>query len=194
MGYKYGEARAIGQMNDSWRRNRINYFMVEYSAGLVKQTLCTHVIVYTDETYVNLNHSRVETWYKPGDPELGHVVKPSGRGARVVILHAFSKDGWLMKDPKIFMNRADQYLPSAELVYEAANSDGDYHKNMNGEIFLNWENHRLIPAFEAKYGRKKKMILVLDNAAYHHWMGPNGWTPSKLNKKQLLTNWRIFAS
>jgi len=103
----------------------------------------------------------------------------------VVILHAFSKDGWLVKDPKIFMNRADQYLPSCELVYEAANSDGDYHKNMNGEIFLNWVNHRLIPAFEAKYGRKKKMILVLDNAAYHHWMGPNGWTPSKLNKKQL---------
>lgn len=54
MGYKYGEARTIGQMNDSRRRNRIKYFMLEYSAGLVKQTLGTHVMVYTDETYVNL--------------------------------------------------------------------------------------------------------------------------------------------
>ena len=57
----------------------------------------------------------------------------------------------------------------------------DYHQNMNGEIFLSWAKRRLCVAFKQLYS-DKKMILVLDNAAYHHWKGKDSWTVGGLNK------------
>ena len=52
----------------------------------------------------------------------------------------------------------------------AKSKTGDYHDNMDGEGFNWWLLHRLIPAFKFKYGDDMKMILVMDNAPYHHQM------------------------
>ena len=52
----------------------------------------------------------------------------------------------------------------------AKSKTGDYHDNMDGEGFSWWLLHRLIPAFKFKYGDDMKMILVMDNAPYHHQM------------------------
>ena len=38
---------------------------------------------------------------------------------------------------------------------------------MDGEMFEKWLEIRLIPAFTAQFPNKK-MILVMDNASYHH--------------------------
>ncbi len=38
---------------------------------------------------------------------------------------------------------------------------------MDGTMFMKWVDIRLIPAFKAKYPGKT-MILILDNAPYHH--------------------------
>ena len=59
--------------------------------------------------------------------------------------------------------------------YEAEKGDGDYHDNMNGSIYMQWLNNRLLVAFNKRYPRQK-MVLVLDNASYHHprgedWIG-----------------------
>jgi transposase len=185
MGYKYGVSTVIGKMNDKWRRDRIRYFLLEYSRALRDQAAGTHVLVYTDETYVNTNHSRDRTWFNPDDDDQKYMVKPSGKGARLVILHAITKDGWLVHDTSVFKNRADEMSFSCELVYEAKNSDGDYHTNMNGEIFIAWVKNRLFPSFVKRYGRSKKMVLVLDNAAYHHWKGPDGFNVSQLTKAEI---------
>ena len=59
---------------------------------------------------------------------------------------------------------------SCELIYEAEKGDGDYHENMNGSIYMQWLINRLLIAFNKRYPRQK-MVLVLDNASYHHVHG-----------------------
>lgn len=72
--------------------------------------------------------------------------------------------------------------PTAEMLFPAGEKDpSDYHKNMDAEVFMKWLKMRLLPAFRAKY-EEKKMILILDNAAYHHGM-PDEWkSPLKATK------------
>ena len=49
-------------------------------------------------------------------------------------------------------------------------------------MFERWLHTRLIQAPEAKYGTDMKMVLVMDNASYHHELNheyfPKGKTPS----------------
>lgn len=184
LGYNYGKSKVIGMMNTEWRKQRIRYFLQEYSKALEKQTAGTHVIVYTDESYVNLHHAREATWYNPNDSENNSRVRPSGKGKRLVILHAITFDGWLVDDNSIHKDRADELSNSCELIYEANKSTGDYHKNMNGKLFYEWADNRLRVAFNKLYPNKK-MIVVLDNAAYHHWKGENSFVVGKLRKTEV---------
>ena len=56
----------------------------------------------------------------------GGVRKPSGKGSRLIILHAGSRKGW---------------VAGAELVFPT----GDYHDEMTGEHFEEWfKTHRLL--------------------------------------------------
>jgi hypothetical protein len=55
---------------------------------------------------------------------------------------------------------------------------------MNGEIYMKWLKNRLIPTFKAMFPNKK-MILVLDNASYHHVRGDDWITPSAMPKLAL---------
>ena len=43
---------------------------------------------------------------------------------------------------------------------------------MDDDFFINWTKNRFIPAFKAKFPNKK-CILILDNASYHHAVGPD---------------------
>ena len=56
---------------------------------------------------------------------------------------------------------------TCETLWVAQSSSGDYHDNMNSEMFMQWVQDKLIPTFEKAYPGKK-MILVADNAPYHH--------------------------
>ena len=59
--------------------------------------------------------------------------RPSGKGNRLIILHAGSENGW---------------LPHAELVLEAKKTSGEYHDEMNSErykyCFFFWSQNTLI--------------------------------------------------
>lgn len=59
LGYKYGKAKYIGAMNDVARRKRIRTFLHQYSKALNEENT---LIIYTDESYVNANHSSAYTW------------------------------------------------------------------------------------------------------------------------------------
>jgi hypothetical protein len=74
-----------------------------------------------DETVVNKNHSGQFTWYLEEDGPW--VNKPSGKGPRLIIVHAMTLSGWVQ---------------GAELVFEAAKRTGDYHGQMNWENFSTW--------------------------------------------------------
>jgi hypothetical protein len=174
----------IGKMNDEWYAARIRTFLLQYSRAIVEQQQGRRVIVYTDESYVNVNHARKFTWYHPEAPEKDDVVRPSGKGKRLVLLHAFTQDGWLTRDSTIHNGRVDQCALSCELIYEADKGDGDYHDNMNGSIYMQWLSNRLLPSFAARYPGQK-MILVFDNASYHHHRGPDWINPHRLKKAQM---------
>jgi hypothetical protein len=61
----------------------------------------------------------------------------------------------------------DNKLLTAECIWKSDTKTGDYHDNMNSEMFMNWVTKKLVQTFEAMYPGKR-MILILDNAAYHH--------------------------
>ena len=44
---------------------------------------------------------------------------------------------------------------------------GDYHDNMNSDMFMKWVQEKLVTIFKLKYPGKK-MTLVADNVPYHH--------------------------
>ena len=76
----------------------------------------------------------------------GGVKKPSGKGSRLIVLHAGSRKGW---------------VAGAELVFQSKKCTGDYHDEMTGEHFEKWFNDTLIPKLEPN------SFIVMENASYH---------------------------
>lgn len=56
---------------------------------------------------------------------------------------------------------------TAELLWVTQCHSGDYHANMNIEMFIKWGQEKLVPTFEQIY-TGEKMVLVTDNAPYYH--------------------------
>ena len=79
-------------------------------------------IVYLDETWVNQNHKPEFGWFLKDESVLPQV--PAGKGQTFVILHAGC--------------RTQGLLPGCNLVFKAYSSEGDYHKEMNSKVFLEW--------------------------------------------------------
>ena len=97
--------------------------------------------------------------------------------ARLVVLNATTMDNFVVTRNEAGFPIAEKSLGksasaiapmvTSEWIWEANGKVTDYHKNMDGDGFERWMENRLIPAFEALYPGKK-MILVMDNASYHH--------------------------
>ena len=84
--------------------------------------------VYLDESYVNKNHSNDFVWFFGDDGPL--VQKPTGKGERLIIINAITKDGW---------------VPGAKVTFKSTKKTGDYHGQMNQELFAKWFKEKLIP-------------------------------------------------
>jgi hypothetical protein len=130
-----------------------------------------------------------------------HVVRPHrsgpkalvrsgiGRGKLFIICHAITTDGLLARlcddgsldRPK---HAADPNAVSAELIYESGQSSDDYHAHFDNATMLRWVSRQLLPAFVARYGAEKKMILVIDNSGNHSAMRSDYVRAS--NRKSLL--------
>ncbi len=101
--------------------------------------------VYLDESYINKNHSNDNTWYFDEDSVV--LGKPTGKGDRLVIINAITKDGW---------------IPNAKLVFKSSKKTGDYHANMNSEKFLEWFEEKLLKNIP------DNSLVIMDNASYHN--------------------------
>lgn len=120
--------------------------------------------VYLDETYINKNHSSQFTWYLIDTGPW--VNKPSGKGPRMIIVHAITKNGW---------------VSGAELIFEALRRTGDYHFHLNWENFSRWFNDQLIQNIPAN------SFIIMDNARYHNVLAETNFpTPASL-QSQLRT-------
>jgi len=137
---------------------------------------------------VHQNHFPRDCWFHPDRP---HVVRPAGKGQRLIIVHAISKDGLIYscladgERPKPAEFDSGIY-PTAEMVFRAKSSRGDYHDNMDTDVFMMWLDRRLLPAFRAKYGRRMTLVLVLDNAPYHHGRCEDGFFCAEHNKSEIV--------
>ena len=118
--------------------------------------------VYLDETYLNKNHSNDTTWFL--DEDGPWVNKPSGKGPRLIIVHAITLNGW---------------VDGAQLVFQAKMSAGDYHGQMNYENFSKWFRNQLLPNIP------RDSIIIMDNAKYHNILADNTFPTPRSNKREL---------
>ena len=123
--------------------------------------------VYLDETFINKNHSSRFTWYLEEDGPW--VNKPSGKGPRVILVHAMASGGW---------------VDGAELMFEGTKRTGDYHGEMDWGNFSKWFCGQLLPHIP------KGSIIILDNARYHNVLA-EGAFPTARHRKEQLRAWLI---
>jgi len=124
-------------------------------------TICPEV--YLDESYVNKNHSNDFIWYSGEDGPW--VQKPTGKGERLIIINAITKSGW---------------VPNAKLVFKSTTKTGDYHGQMNWELFEKWFTERLLPNIPAK------SLIVMDNAPYHNILSEHSSPTPSCSRKRIL--------
>ena len=114
------------------------------------------------------------------------------KGSLLIIVHAMTRDGFLLRSGE-FRVPVEEWTtgkhPTAEMCFRSKFATKhhikDYHDTMDGEFFLYWVEKRLAPAFTARYPGKK-MILVLDNAPYHHSMVGDGFRPDGMSKDDII--------
>jgi len=118
--------------------------------------------VYLDETFLNQNISTDHTWYLETDG--AWVNKPLGKGPRLIIVHAITKEGW---------------VKGGQLVFQASRRTGDYHAQMNWENFSTWFIEQLLPNIP------RHSLIVMDNAPYHNVVIDEACPTSSSTKQQL---------
>jgi len=121
--------------------------------------------VYLDESYVNKNHSNDFTWYWHEDGPC--IQKPTGKGERLIIMNAITKDGW---------------VPGTKLVFKSTRKTGDYHGQVNWELFFKWFTEKLLPNIP------KNSLIILDNAVYHNVLA-TGSAPTARCSKAKIVSW-----
>ncbi|XP_064077592.1 uncharacterized protein LOC135195263 [Macrobrachium nipponense] len=124
-------------------------------------------VIYLDETWVNQNYTVGKCWKDNKSENASGIKVPSEKGGRLIILHAGSAEG---------------FIPNAELIFTAKN-DGDYHRQMNHEVFEEWFRCQLLPNIPPT------SIIVMDNAPYHSRKVDR--LPTMSSKKAVITEWLI---
>ncbi len=121
--------------------------------------------VYLDESYVNKNHSNDFTWYSGEDGPW--IQKPTGKGERLIILNAITPSGW---------------VPGAKLVVKSTRKTGDYHGQMNWNLFKKWFTEMLLPNIP------KGSLIIMDNAPYHNILSDHS-PPTHQSSKKKIREW-----
>jgi len=118
--------------------------------------------VYLDESYVNKNHSNDFVWYFDDDGPW--MQKPTGKGERLIILNAITKNGW---------------VPEAKLTFKSTKKTGDYHGQMNQELFTKWFRDKLLPNIP------EGSLIIMDNASYHNVLSSHSAPTTRCNKEKI---------
>ena len=121
-------------------------------------------IIYTDETWVNAHHTKEYIWVD-GDGKGGWKV-PSGKGQRLIVVHAGGVEGW---------------IEGADLVFKSKTNSADYHDEMNNQHYMEWMTKQLLPNIPPN------SVIVLDNATYHNKLKDK--PPTTADKKDVIRDW-----
>jgi len=121
--------------------------------------------VYLDESYVNKNHSNDSVWYYDDDGPW--IQKPTGKGERLTIMNAITREGW---------------VPGAKATFRSTRKTGDCHGQMNQEMFTEWFGEKLLPNIPAG------SLIIIDNASYHKILSPVS-APTPSCRKEKIRSW-----
>ncbi|XP_037529197.1 uncharacterized protein LOC119406529 [Rhipicephalus sanguineus] len=92
---------------------------------------------------------------------------PSGKGGRLIVLHAGSENG---------------FVDGESLVFRAKNSvASDYHSEVDGPRFERWFKEQILPNIEPR------SVIVMDNAPYHSVQLQK--LPSTSSRKAEVQSW-----
>lgn len=181
MGYSYSDVDSKKVERNEARPDIIRAYLLDLANAyeLSETEDSDYIMVFTDESYIHSNSAPKMTWKKEGD----RVPRTRSKGTRICILHAITKDGPLTHAAdaapasvrftgtkaktmhQVPPGTNDEY--TCEYLFIGKNNTGDYHDMMNNKNFSEWVDTKLVPTFQKRYPGKK-MILVLDNARYHH--------------------------
>lgn len=198
LGYVWGKAKKVGMSTrkSPEKEEILHEYLLKYADALKKQATGEYVIVYMDESFLHQKHSANYTFFHPDSEDTNKIFCGTGKGQRLIIVHAISDDGLLSVPGEGRVENDTWELKeealTAEWVFVGKIRKEDYHKNMNGDNFMNWVEKRLIPAFECIYPGKK-MILVLDNAPYHHCRKDDFIDVRNMKRKELFDELIITA-
>lgn len=146
-------------------RNDVTHARSEFLRQMKKHTTSGKNIIYLDETWVNQNYTVFKCWIQPDGEKASGVRVPTGKGSRLIVLHAGSKEG---------------FVPGGALVFQAKNN-GDYHDQMNSDTFENWFRMQLLQNIQPS------SIIVMDNASYHSRKIHK--PPTTSSNKATITEW-----
>jgi hypothetical protein len=144
----------------AYRMDALRDFLIklnDYYADYINNPDSPYVFVFTDESYVHQTHAQKHTW---GGKETV-INRSASKGQRLVLLHAITSKGPFCKkiddylvDPLTWKKEIPYNHPqqdgklTAECMWKASQKTGDYHLNMNSEMFMKWVKNKLIPTFE----------------------------------------------
>lgn len=120
-------------------------------------------IIFVDESYILSTHVSSKSW---SDMSVNCVKTPISKGERLIILNAGSEKG---------------FVPNALTMWKASSHSGDYHDNVNTDIFMKWIEEKILPNLEPR------SVLVIDNAPYHNLQIDKA--PTSKSRKQEYKDW-----
>jgi hypothetical protein len=117
------------------------------------------------ESYVNKNHSNDFIWY--ADEDGPWVQKPTGKGERLIIMHAMTKSGWIL---------------GAQLTFKSTRKTGDSHGQMHHDLCTTWFTEPWLPNIP------EQALIIMDNASYHNALSRHS-APTAPCKKDAMHSW-----
>ena len=193
MGLRWRSAKPKRRTVAEYRTEVLTKFLLGVDQYLKGED--NYVFVYTDESYIHNTHAMANSYF---DSKESRIDRSASKGRRLCIMHAITKDGpiteldsngfpvsdlkWVRDTPH--PTPRDDGKLTCETLWCADSNTGDYHKNLTSDIFMRWLKDKLIPCFKRLYGNKK-MVLIADNAPYHHKRAIG--TLSSLKKTELVT-------
>ena len=183
LGLSYSQIQSAKRTYSSYRVKAIKDYLIDLDKYCRQMQTGENdqVFVFVDESYVNVHHGCKKSYLPTDTTKDSKLSTKSGKGKRLVILHAISEDGPMVeredygipvddliwtRDTPHPQDREDG-KKTCETLWMANSHTGDYHDNMCSSMFMQWVENKLIPVFEKLYPGKR-MVLVADNAPYHH--------------------------